>query len=89
MTDNQFAQQFETAAEKIKATEAFRRDFMQSALRDYEMKEQAREEGRQVEREKAEAEKVEIVNKMLNDGISVEIISKYTNFSISKINSLE
>ena len=99
MTDNQFAQQFETAAEKIKATEAFRRDFMQTALIEYEMKEKAREETRQEEREKAEiekkellanaeAEKVEIVHKMLSDGVPVETISKYTNFSISEINSL-
>ena len=96
MTDNQFAQQFETAAEKIKATEAFRRDFMQTALIEYEMKEQARQEEREkaeIEKKElvasAEAEKLTVAKNLISRGISVEDVSAATGFPIEVINSLK
>ena len=62
---------------------------MQTALIEYEMKEQAREETRQEERERAEAEKLAIAKNLISRGISVEDVSAATSFPIEVINSLK
>ena len=46
------------------------------------------EEGRAEERAKAKAEKIESARKMLQDGLSVEVISKYSGLSLDEIEKL-
>ena len=73
---------------------------MQSALRDYELKEQARQEGRQEEREKAEVreqeiianaevEKLAVAKNFLSMGISIEDVSKATKLPVDVTTSLK
>ena len=46
------------------------------------------EKGRAEERAKALAEKIEMAKKMLSDGLSIDIISKYSDLSIHEIETL-
>ena len=45
-------------------------------------------QGRAEERAKALAEKIEMAKKMLRDGLSIDIISKYSDLSIHEIETL-
>ena len=53
---------------------------------------QALEKGKKLEREKAEkekkAEKIESAKKMLSDGLSAELVSKYSGLSLEEIERL-
>ena len=44
--------------------------------------------GAQKEREKAKAEKIESARKMLQDGLSVEVVSKYSGLSFEEVEKL-
>jgi len=45
-------------------------------------------EGEKREREKAKAEKIESAKKMLSDGLSGELVSKYSGLSIEEVKKL-
>ena len=46
------------------------------------------EEGRAEERAKAKAEKIESAKKMLQDGLSIDVVSKYSGLSVDEIEKL-
>ena len=78
----------ETRAEYDARVREMNRIYAGQTVKYKEGLEKGREEGKAEERAKAKAEKIESAKKMLQDGLSVEVVSKYSGLSFEEVEKL-
>ena len=81
-SDNDFVKQFQIEAEEIKTSETWKEIYMQSLLREQDIRDEGFEKGREVE-------KIEMAKKLLLSGISIEIIAETSGLTTEMIASLQ
>jgi len=81
-SDNSFVKKFEAAADEIKADEKWRETYMQSIARYHDIFDSGEDSGR-------EKEKVEVAEKMIKRGDSIEDIVELTDLPVDTIEDLK